>query len=91
LKIASSSSIPPLELLKDIEVYSFVFSSYPYNFAQPSDRISAISFYDFVDNFLRFDNAEIVFKKDIANIGDVGFHMVLNCRLCNPKKIQGWS
>lgn len=74
-----------LELLKDIEVHGFVSSSYSYNFNQPSNNTNALRVYDFDDNSFKLDNAELVFKKDASDIGDVGFRMDLTFGFSGPQ------
>ncbi|MBT5027355.1 MAG: porin [Nitrospinaceae bacterium] len=74
-----------LELIKDIEVHGFASSSYSYNFDQPSDKSNRLRVYDFDDNSFKFDNAEIVLKKDAANIGDVGFRLDMTYGFSGPQ------
>ena len=74
-----------LELLKDIQVHGFASSSYSYNFNQPSNNTNALRVYDKDDNSFKFDTGELVFKKDAANLGDVGFRTDLSFGFSNPK------
>lgn len=74
-----------LELIKDIEVHGFATSSYSYNFAQPSNRTNALRVYDFDDNSFKLDNAEIVLKRDAAEIGDIGFRLDMTYGFSGPQ------
>ena len=74
-----------LELLKDIQVHGFASSSYSYNFNQPSNNTNALRVYDKDDNSFKFDTGELVFKKDAANLGGVGFRTDLSFGFSSPK------
>ena len=73
------------ELLKDIEVHGFATSSYTYNFDQPSDGLNRFRVYDFDDNSFKFDNGELVLKKDASNAGDIGFRIDLTYGFSGPQ------
>ena len=75
-----------LELIKDIEVHGFSSSSYSQNFANPTGtRQNALRVYDFDANTFKFDVAELVLKKDAAEIGDVGFRTDLTYGFSGPQ------
>ena len=74
-----------LELLKDIEVHGFATSSYTYNFEQPSDGLNRFRVYDFDDNSFKFDNGELVIKKDASGVGDIGFRVDLTYGFSGPQ------
>jgi hypothetical protein len=83
--ISTAYADSALELIKDIEVHGFATSSYSYNFAQPSTRTNTLRVYDFDDNSFKLDNAEIVLKRDAAEIGDVGFRMDMTYGFSGPQ------
>ena len=75
-----------LQLIKDIEVHGFASSSYSQNFANPTGtRQNALRVYDFDANTFKFDVAELVLKKDAAEIGDVGFRTDLTYGFSGPQ------
>lgn len=83
--VSAAYAEPVLELLKDIEVHGFATSSYTYNFAKPSDKTNAHRVYDFDDDSFKLDNAEIVFKRDAAQTGDVGFRLDMTYGFSGPQ------
>ena len=83
--ISTAYADSALELIKDIEVHGFATSSYSYNFAQPSTRTNTLRVYDFDDNSFKLDNAEIVLKRDAAEVGDVGFRMDMTYGFSGPQ------
>ena len=75
-----------LELIKDIEVHGYAGTSYSHNFANPKGtRQNALRVYDFDANTFKFDNAEIVLKRDAANVGDSGFRMDMTYGFSGPQ------
>ncbi|MBI5186743.1 MAG: porin [Nitrospinae bacterium] len=67
-----------LEWFKAVQVNGFVSSGYTYNFNRPSDSINGIRVFDRDDNSLKPDVAELVFQKEAADPGNVGFRVDLN-------------
>tara|TARA_B100000686_G_scaffold348528_2_gene439806 strand:- start:6234 stop:7367 length:1134 start_codon:yes stop_codon:yes gene_type:complete len=83
--VGTAQADSALELLKDIEVHGFATSSYTYNFDQPSDSSNRFRVYDFDDNSFKFDNGELVLKKDASSTGDIGFRVDLTYGFSGPQ------
>jgi len=81
----SAKAESTLELLKDIEVHGFATSSYSYNLNKPSTGVNALRVYDTDDNAFKFDNGELVIKKDATNKGDIGFRTDLTYGFSQPE------
>lgn len=69
------------KVLEDIEIHGFASASYSYNFNEPVDGTNCGKFsgggclriFDRDDNSFKFDVGELVFLKEAANRGDIGF------------------
>src|SRR3972149_9711382 len=76
------------DVLKDVKVNGFVSTSYNYNFNTPDDRkIQYRAFNENADSF-NLDVAELVFQKDAAGVGDIGFRTDLMYGYTVPKAIR---
>jgi len=63
----------------------FLSGAYSYNFSSPSNRTNAFRVFDFDDNSLKLDVAELVVQKAAANPGDSGFRVDLEAGSSIPR------
>ncbi|MBM2838454.1 MAG: hypothetical protein HW415_1079, partial [Deltaproteobacteria bacterium] len=76
------------DVLKDVKINGFVSTSYNYNLNTPDDRkIQYRPFNENADSF-NLDAAELVFQKDAAGVGDIGFRTDLMYGYTVPKAIR---
>ncbi len=83
------------EVLKDVKVNGFISTSYNYNFNTPNNtpnppddrKIQYRPFNENADSF-NLDVAELVFQKDAAGLGDIGFRTDLMYGYTVPKAIR---
>ncbi|MBI5184773.1 MAG: porin [Nitrospinae bacterium] len=77
-----------LEWFREIQANGFVSSAYTYNFNRPSDSKNHIRIFDTDDNSFKPDVAELVFQKQTADPGSVGFRFDLNYGYSVPSVIH---
>ena len=76
------------DVLKDVKINGFVSTSYNYNLNTPDDRkIQYRPFNENADSF-NLDVVELVFQKEAAEVGDIGFRTDLMYGYTVPKAIR---
>jgi len=76
------------DVLKDVKINGFVSTSYNYNLNTPDDRkIQYRPFNENADSF-NLDLVELVFQKEAAEVGDIGFRTDLMYGYTVPKAIR---
>lgn len=80
-----------LDWFKEIQINGFVSTAYSYNFNEPSDSMNRIRIFDNDDNSFKLDVAELVFQKEAADPGSVGFRIDLMYGYSVPEVIQSSS
>jgi len=83
------------KFLEDMEIHGFVSSSYSYNFNKPMSQTNCgftpsgcIRIFDTDDNTFKLDNTELVFLKDVSDVGDIGFRFDLTFGFSLPEIAQ---
>lgn len=77
-----------------MEIHGFVSSSYSYNFNKPQSQTNCgltsgcIRIFDTDDNTFKLDNTELVFLKDVSDVGDIGFRFDLTFGFSLPEVAQ---
>jgi putative OmpL-like beta-barrel porin-2 len=70
---------------KEITLNGFVSVGYVYNFEKPSSRVNALRVFDFDDNSIKVDVAELVVQRTVAKPRDFGFRMDLEAGASIPR------
>lgn len=60
---------------EEISVNGFISASYSYNFNKPASGLNTLRVFDFDDNSIKLDVAELVIQKAVAKPGDAGFRV----------------
>ena len=82
------------KFFEDMEIHGFVSSSYSYNFNKPQSQTncgltgSCIRIFDTDDNTFKLDNTELVFLKEVSDVGDIGFRFDLTFGFSLPEIAQ---
>jgi hypothetical protein len=69
----------------DIKLNGFVSTTYTYNFNDPASNKNQYRIFDFADNTISVDVAELVFQKPVTNMGDAGFRLDLTAGSSIPR------
>lgn len=72
---AATPSPTPTPWYQEIAVNGFVSTTYSYNFNRPASGTNGYRVFDFDDNSIKLDVAELVIQKAVAKPGDVGFRV----------------
>ncbi|MCM3878388.1 MAG: porin [Thermoanaerobaculia bacterium] len=65
----------PRPWYEEITVNGFVSTSYSYNLNRPSSGVNQFRVFDFDDNSIKVDVAEVVLQKAVTKPGEVGFRV----------------
>ena len=82
------------KFFEDMEIHGFVSSSYSYNFNKPASQTNCgftagcIRIFDTDDNTFKLDNTELVFLKEVSDVGDIGFRFDLTFGFSLPEIAQ---
>lgn len=66
---------PPKPWYEEIAVNGFLSTSYSYNFNKPASGTNQFRVFDFDDNSIKVDVAEVVLQKAVAKPGEAGFRV----------------
>jgi hypothetical protein len=73
----TATPTPAPKWYDDITANAFVSTSYSYNFNKPPSGTNALRVFDFDDNTIKLDVAEVVVQKAVSAPGDAGFRVDL--------------
>ena len=66
---------PPKPWYEEIAVNGFLSTSYSYNFNRPPSGTNQLRVFDFDDNSIKVDVAEVVLQKAVSKPGETGFRV----------------
>jgi len=76
------------DIIKDVKANGFVSTAYNYNFNDPDSRRINFRPFNENDDSFNLDVAELVFQKDAAKEGDIGFRTDIMYGYTIPKAIR---